>query len=166
MNYLWIILILSFVLEGIVSLLIPMIDTLFLPLFTIVALVVIFPYIPKHHYEFECCLVLIGFCYDLIYTNTVCMHAILFFLLGYWIRFLSRSFSEHFSSQIFIVILSILLYQLSNFFLFIITGTLSFNYVLLRNAIVGSLISNLIYAVLLYGLLNFLKKRKKISFHY
>ena len=87
-----IILVCSFLLDGILSNFLPyMIGdlSLFTPMFTIVSLVIVYPFfIKKLRYYFIGCFA-IGICYDFMYTNLLFYNAILFTIIGILV-FLSR----------------------------------------------------------------------------
>lgn len=166
MIYLMMILIGSFLLEGIFSLFVPMLSSYFFSLFTLIALISIFPYVKKQEFGFERICIFIGFAYDLIYTNTVCIHAFLFFIFAYLVRLLYHFFKENIWNQIMITLILIISYRVLSFLLLIVIGYLSADVFLLWNSIIGSIFINLIYSLLLYVILQALKKRKRVILYY
>lgn len=165
MIYLIIVLFFSFLLEGIFSNMISM-NSLLLPLFTIVALVNIYPYFRKYDSLFFPFCIGIGFCYDIIYTNTVCIHAILFLGVGYLISLGYHFLSVKIWNVSLIILLSISGYRLMSFGLLTITGFIPFNFIRLGESLVSSFFSNLIFGILLYGILYLFRKWKKIELYH
>ena len=105
-------LVISFIMEGLFSTIVPM-DSLFCPLFTIVCLISFFPHRVWNH--------------------------------------------------MFLIFLSLTGYRVIGFLLLVITGVISFSATRLIDSIVSSLIVNLIYCIFLYGILEILRKQKKIT---
>lgn len=93
-----IILVCSFLLDGILSNFLPyMIGdlSLFTPMFTIVSLVIVYPFfIKKLRYYFIGCFA-IGICYDFMYTNLLFYNAILFTIIGILVFFYISIFVLH-----------------------------------------------------------------------
>lgn len=165
MSFLIVILIASFLLEGLFSLIVSSNQSLFIPLFTIVALVSIYPYFNKYDSLFWKFCIVIGFCYDLIYTNTVFIHAFLFFILGYFISFLYHILFHKVWNYLWILVLSVIGYRIISFLLLVIIGYISFSISRLGYSIISSMIINLLYGLFLYGILKILEKYKKIVLH-
>ena len=85
MFFVYFILITSFLLDGILS---NYLDymlgdiTLFNPLLTIIALLIIYPFFRKNDNQYLVIAFITGFLYDLFYTNLLFTNAILFLLLA------------------------------------------------------------------------------------
>ena len=165
MSFLIIILIVSFFLEGLFSLVVSS-QSFFLPLFTVVALVSIFPYFNKYDSLFWKFCIVIGLCYDVIYTNTVFIHAFLFLVLGYFISFLYLMLFPKIWNYLWILVLAIIGYRMISFLLLVGMGYISFSISRLGYSIIFSICSNIIYGLFLYGGLVLLRKYKKIILHY
>ncbi len=165
MIYLIIVLTFSFLLEGIFSNMVSM-TSLLIPLFTIVALVNIYPYFRKYDSLFFQICIGCGFCYDIIYTNTVCIHAVLFLGLGYFISFGYHFLSVKIWNVTLILLLSIVGYRIMSFGLLTITGFIPFDVVRLRESLISSFFSNFIFGILLYGILHLFRKWKKIELYH
>jgi len=161
-----IILICSFLLDGLFTLVIPIFSSHVLPLFVVVSLTLIYPYLRKRDFLFEKYAIVVGLSYDLIYTNTICMYAIIFYLLSYVLAVCYRYSNINFFSQLLIVGLIIIIYRISIFLLLVLINYLPFDLLLLLEIISKSLIGNLIYAVVLYLLLKLLRgKERFIKYH-
>ncbi len=155
-------LVISFIMEGLFSTIVPM-DSLFCPLFTIVCLISIYPYFKKYDQNYWKTCIVVGFCYDIIYTNTVLVYAGLFLAIGYFASILYRFFPHRVWNHMFLIFLSLTGYRVIGFLLLVITGVISFSATRLIDSIVSSLIVNLIYCIFLYGILEILRKQKKIT---
>lgn len=154
-------LIISFYLEGLCSILFK--TSLFFPLFTLITLILVYPYFRKYGNSFLWTCFIIGFLYDIAYTNTIFVHAFLFFVLGYMTGLLYHFFDKNFWTLLFMNFVAIIGYQVLIFILFLLSGKVVFSLSLFLNSIFYSIISNVIYIVLLYGILLLLNKYKKIE---
>lgn len=166
MIYLIIILITSFFLEGLFSNIVSMNDSFFIPLFTVISLVASYPYFKKADVFFWKIALGIGFCYDIIYTNTVFIHAILFLLLSYYITLLYRFFSNHIWHYLGIILLVIIGYRLMSFLLLVLIGYIPFSLSKLGLSIVSSILCNMIFSLFLYGTLKLCQKHKMVIYYH
>ena len=76
--------IISFVLDSIISNFLS-INTLFAPLFTLMSLVIVYPYFNGNNKNFLITSFVTGVAYDLIYTNTIVIHGLLFVAIAFLI---------------------------------------------------------------------------------
>lgn len=162
MIFLFCLLIFSFFLEGIFSSFIS-INSLFSPLLLIVTLVLVAPYFKKKKNLFLLSCFLIGFFYDIIYTDTVCIYAFLFLEVGYCSQLLNKLLPKTIYHQFLIFGLMVIIYRISSYFIFIITGVCQFHLLVLLNGIMNSYLCNILYFFLLYVLLNLLNKKINLS---
>ena len=162
MIYLIFFFILSFLFEGAFSVLLPIYNSFFLPLFTVTSFVILYPYFNKYDSPFFIFCIVIGLCYDIIYTNTIFIHAMIFLILGYFISLFYRIISYRIWSCFFILISSIMVYRIMSFLLLAITGYISFDILRLFHSIYSSILINVLYAFLLYGILKLLQRYKKV----
>lgn len=154
------ILILSFILDGLFSNLIS-INSIFYPLFTLISLIVIYPYYNNNKTFYKHAL-FIGLAYDLIYTNTMVFYAFVFVLAALIISKLSILLTDNYVSLYIISILSIIIFRLVTYLSIIITGNMKFDINLLFKSIYSSLIANLIYVIVLNELTKFISKKLRI----
>lgn len=159
------IIIISFLLEGLWSMAVSMHHSIWIPLFTLVALITVYPCFPKYSYFFFALCAGVGICYDIVYTNTILLHGALFFVIGHLIAFLYRIFKNISWKYGIILILSLIAYRVLSFLLLVVTGYLSWSFSKLGESIFLSLLANLVYGYLLYGFLVWLKKRKLVHFY-
>lgn len=153
--------IISFLLDGFVSTCIRT-DSLFYPLFSIVCLVVIFPYFKFRDTKFFVYAGGMGLLYDLIYTNTLYLNLLIFLLIAVIIRFLYFFVSSNILSTIFLTIFSIVLYRSFTYFLLVLIGFFPLDWMRLLEGIYSSLIINVIYIIILYFVCIWLAKRFRI----
>ena len=87
--------------------------TLLIPLLTLVSLI----YLKKDKYYLLKCMIF-GFIYDLIFTDTLFLHMMIFLLLGYLINLFYKHYNFKLLNNIILTILIITLYQLLLFLIF------------------------------------------------
>ena len=152
---------LSFFLDGILSRYISL-NTLFLPLFTIVSLVIIYPYFNNDNFRYFKFVAIIGLLYDIAYFNTLFYNFFLFLIIGFVIGLINYLLSNNLYTNILMAIISITIYRIFTFFLVIIFKTNAFSFFDLIQSIYNSLILNIIYCILIYIITEINKKKKHI----
>jgi len=152
--------VLSFLLDGIISKYIST-NTIFLPLLTIMSLIIIYPYFKEPYKYFKYCSIL-GILYDIAYTNTIFYNFFIFIILGFIITFFYYIFSNRLLNTIILGFIVIILYKLINylFILFFINNKLTFK--VLYTNIYSSLLVNIIFLILGYILTKYYSKRHKL----
>ena len=154
--------VLSFLLEGIVSNIVGITSTWLVPLFSIVSLIIIYPYFNHEEENFLKVCFAVGLFYDLVYTDTLVINACIFTLIGFFIRWLSSWMSNHAISVLFITFLTIFVYRILMYLILIVVGFLPFDLNTLVTSITSSLLLNLIYAEVLYLITDFMSKKYRI----
>lgn len=155
------VLIISFILDSIVSNFVSL-DSLFFPLFTLMALIIIYPYFNNNRNKyFEACLIT-GICYDLIYTNTIIIHGMLFLLIGFIITRLNLIISNNWLNVGIMAIICIIIYRFLAYGLLLITASTSFDFFNILKSIYSSLILNIVYVILIYIITDKISRRFKI----
>lgn len=142
------IIIISFILEGVLTNIINM-NLILLPLFTIVSLVITYPYI-KNNYKFIIISIIIGLLYDIAYTNSLFINTFTFTLCSLLIIFIDKFIKESFIGRMCINIFMIIIFKTLSYLLLFIFSFIKFDYNILINGIISSLILNIIYGLLLY----------------
>ena len=141
------ILIFSLLVDGIISNFLPyMVNdlSLFTPFFTLVSIIIVFPAFKKDIKKYLCVVTILGFLYDLFYTNLLFANAIYFLLIGLLVVLLNSKFELNwFTNLIFIIILLCSYFLIYDLFIYI------FNVVPLD-------IDAIIYQITHYLLLNIL----------
>lgn len=157
-----IICIVSFLLDGLISTGIHS-HSLLYPLCSIICLVVLFPYFKYHDRRFFYYAGLLGFFYDIAYTDTLYLNFFLFLLLAVLIRQLYFWLSSSVVSTFFLSLFSIVFYRCCTYLLLVLIGYFSFHVSMLLEGIYCSLLFNLVYAILLYFVCIFFARRFKIT---
>lgn len=150
----------SFFLDGILSKYISP-NSLFLPLFTLVSLVIIYPYFNNNNYRYFKYIAILGLLYDIAYMNMLFYNFFIFMLLGFVNIFIKYLLSHRLYINVIVTIILIIIYRFINFiFINITIGNIDF-YDLIKN-IYSSLILNIIYCIFIYLISEWYSKKHKI----
>jgi len=156
------VIIISFILDSIVSNFISL-NSLFMPLFTLMSLIIVYPYFNgKIKYYLVTCFIT-GLCYDLIYTDTIVIHGFLFLLTGFIITRLNLIFSNNYLNVIIMAIITIIFYRVVSYGLLLITNNIPFSFVILLKSIYHSLILNIIFIFLAFMITDRISFKFKIK---
>ena len=153
----YVILIVSFLLDGIISKYIP-INGIFYPLFSLVSLLVAYPYFCDDKRNYYKCSFIIGLLYDLIYTDTMVFYAFLFLFMAFIIIKLSIILASNYFNMIIIALVSIVIFRSVSYIFIVITGNISFNYHIWIRGIYSSILINVIYTIILLFITNLISK--------
>ena len=153
--------VISFLLDGVMSRYI-LAPSLFLPLFTIVSLVIIYPYFNNNNYRYFRYIAILGLLYDITYLNTLFFNFFIFMLIGFIIGFFNYLLSNNLYTSLLITIISIVIYRITNYLFIVIFKNYSFNFFDLLESIYSSLLLNLIYCIVLYILTEIYSKKHRI----
>ena len=149
----------SFVLESILSKFIAIDTKLFEPLTTIVALVIIYPYFRKYENRYYYLLFGTGLLYDIMYTNTFLLNAIIFVILGVVIKHANKLFSSNFINISLVTAVTIIIYRIITYLILCIINYLSFDIKDLFFSLTSCLLLNMIYSIILYMIIEFIYQR-------
>lgn len=157
MNY---IVFISFLLDGIITNFIRISSNVFIPLFTLTSLVIIFPYYHKEKEYFKMC-ILFGFLYDIVFCNTLFINIGLFIMVGFVTKTLNYYLSNNILNNTIMLIINIILYRISFYFILFLANIFKFDFMLLFKSIYSSFFINILYSFILYFILEkvMLKKR-------
>ncbi len=156
------IMIISFLLDGILTNFLPyMVGDLsfFTPLLTLVSIFLVYPFYIKKEKNYYISVIILGFCYDLFYTNLLFFHAIIFGMIVFGIHYLYKNLEVTAVRLIFYIILLISFYESMVAFLFYILNLVPITLPKLGYKIAHSLVLNLIFAEIIYGLIHLLPKK-------
>lgn len=156
-----IILIVSFLLEGVISNFVS-INGFMAPLFTLVSLIVICPLFDdvSEYYKY---VFVTGLVYDLFYTDTIIFHAIIFCFMAFIITRMNLVLSDNYINFLIIMAICILIYRTFTYSLLVLVSSVSFSFIALILSILKSLIINLIYSAILFFVLKKVRKKSKYS---
>lgn len=154
--------ILSFFLESITSNFIGINSEVMVPLFTIVSLIIIYPYFKgKESNYFKVCAV-VGLCYDIVFTDTPLMNLLLFLLIGYVIHLVNHIMNTNVINICIMILICVIVYRMSSYGILCLAGFLSFNWISLITSIYSSLVLNMIYGIFLYLITDFFARKYHI----
>lgn len=157
----------SLILDGILTNYLPFLPndlSLFTPLLTITSLVLIYPFFRKQEKNYYISLFITGIIYDLFYTNLLFFHAVIFLLLGVIIRFIYKNYEITPIRIIIYISIIIICYEFLEGFILYIFQIVPVSIEKILYKIKHSLIINLVWGEIIYGILKiYIKKTKKIS---
>lgn len=152
--------ILSFIFDGVISLLISK-NSLFLSLFSIMSLLVIFPYI-KNKINLVYIAILLGFLYDIVYTQTPFLNTIIFLVISLIILLFYKYVPLNFISTCVLLIIIIIIFRTLSYILFILVNDYLFDFNSLLTSIYSSIILNVLYVFTFNIILKIFYKKKKV----
>ena len=155
-----VVLLISFILEGIVSNLVP-VNSLFIPLFSIVSLLVTYPLFNDNRIKYLIYSGTLGLLYDLVYTSTPFINTFTFVITALIITFICRYITINKLNLIFIIIFVLLFNQTINYLLICLFRYRIFNSNTLIEGLYSSLILNVIYSYILYIIIEIINKKRK-----
>lgn len=145
------IIILSFLLDGFLSVYQLYIDYFpFLTLFTISSLVLIYPLLALSHHRYFQIALIMGLIYDLVYTNTLFLNIILFWLLAVIIKYVYTFFTYHLLNSILLNMFIIIIYQFLIFTILVLLNYISLNFNLWWGRLPYLIIVNNFYFIIMY----------------
>ena len=159
-----VILVISFLLDGVLSNFLPYMVgdlSLFTPMLTIVSLVIIYPFFTKKKRNYFIICFVLGLVYDFMYTNLLFYNAILFLGLGVIIMFLHRYIRLNWLSLLLFISLAIIGYEAMNVIIILIFQLVPMTFYRFLYKISHSLLLNLIYGELLYLIIILIPKKYK-----
>lgn len=153
----YIILVVSFLLDGIISFFLNK-NIILNPLFSLCSLIIIFKYYKKNITKYFILGAILGLFYDLVYTDTMFLNAGIFLFICLFISKFYKTFSYNLLNSIILTIIIIVIYRSLTFLVLSMVGITNFNLYNLLKSIYSSLILNIIYTSIYF----FKKKKYKI----
>ena len=157
----------SLILDGILTNYLPFLPnnlSLFTPLLTITSLVLIYPFYRKQEKNYYITLFITGIIYDLFYTNLLFFHAVIFLILGVIIKWIYKNYEITPIRIIIYISIIIICYEFLEGFILYIFQIVPVSIEKVLYKIKHSLIINLVWGEVIYGILSiYIKKTKKIS---
>lgn len=162
-----IILIVSLLLDGILSNYLPFLVndlSLFTPLLTLVSIFIIYPFFKKKEIPYFIIVFVTGMIYDLFYTNLLFFNAVLFLSISLITIYIYKNLEVNSTKLILYLIIIVAAYESLTGIILFIYNVVPVTIPKVLYKITHSLILNIIYGELLYGIIKVLpKKYKKIS---
>lgn len=163
MIFIYLIILISFCLDGIVSNFIPINTNLLNPLLTLVTLIIIYPYFYNNEKKYYLICFLVGILYDIIYTNTLGLNGIIFLIIAYFIKKINVFISNNSINVSFISLIIISIYRTISFFILVLIGYININFNMLLHSITSSFLLNVIYIFILYLITDNISRKKHIA---
>ena len=161
-----IIIVISFFLDGILSNFLDyMLNdlSLFTPYFTLISLIAIYPFFIKENNKYYILAAILGFLYDLFYTNLFLTNAIFFFLISYFVSIIERKIELNLITNLLLLAFILMIYHLIFALTLFIFNVVPINITNIIYLISHSLILNLIYGEILFLLCKYLPKRRHLN---
>ena len=147
----------SFLLDGVFSLVVND-NSLFLSLFSLMCLIVIYPYMKCNNHIFYYSIV-IGLFFDIAYTQTLFLNTVIFFLMAILIYYYFKYLPYNIINIILLSLVTIILFRLVTYVFFVIFEDNIFNMRLLFRSIYTSIISNIVYVLFMNYLCKIILKK-------
>ena len=162
-----IILLISIVLDGILSNFLPFLVnglSLFTPMLTVIAIFMIYPFFRKKEKNYFIKIFIVGMIYDLLYTNLVFFNGVLFLIIGFISLEIYKNFEISYLKLIIYLILIISAYEILTGIILLVFNMVPVTLYKVLYKITHSLILNIVYGELIYLIINLIpKKYRKIS---
>lgn len=142
-----ILIIIGLLLDGLLSTYIST-TTYFIPLLTVTTIYLIYPKFKHATKKYFVILFITGVTYDLMYTNLLFFHSIIFIILGNIIKYIDNNLYQNKFEKLLYLILIIIIYELLIGLTFGIFKVSTITFQKLVYKISHSLITNLIYALI------------------
>ena len=159
-----IIIIISFILDGVLTNFLPYgVEniSLFTPLLTIVALVVIYNFFYHEEKKYYILSFIVGILYDLFYTNLLFLDGLLFLLIAFVITKIYKLVGFNYIWIALDILFSIIIYECSFALVIVIFNLIPMTIYRLLYKIGHSIILNIIYGEILYFIIKLLPKKYK-----
>lgn len=151
----------SLLLDGILSNFLPFMVgdlSLFTPMFSIVTLFLIYQFFIKDEKKYLISCFIFGIVYDLFYTNLLFLDGLVFLLLAFAVIKLHKNFSVNIFNLFLYIVLLIVIYEVVFSGLILIFNLVPITFYKVLYKIGHSLILNIIYGYLVYGIIKLLPK--------
>ena len=162
-----IIVVISILLDGILSNFLPYLYTnlsIFTPLLTLISIFMIYPFFKKKEINYFIIIFIIGIIYDLLYTNLLFFNGVIFVILGLLIKYIYKTYEITPLRLILYLIILISSYESLTGIILLIYNVVPVTFYKVFYKIINSLLLNIIYGELIYLIIYLIpKKYKKIS---
>lgn len=162
-----IIIIISLILDGVLTNFLPFLVndlSLFTPLLTLVSIFIIYPFFRKKESRFYLILFIVGIIYDLLYTNLLFFNAILFLVTGILTKVIYKNFEINFLKIMIYSVILITTYEILTALIILIFNLVPITIPKVIYKISHSVLLNIVYIEILYLIIKLIpKKYKNIS---
>ena len=159
-------LVVSFLLEGIMSNIFP--STLsnisyFTTIYIIKSFALIYPYFDNDK-KFFILIFIFGILFDILYTSTIFVNTFIFIIIGIVIKILYNVLPENVFMTNIISYIGIIIYHILSFIILMITGYMDYSIILLFNIIIHSIFMTIIYTSISYFVIKFIYNKFDIKY--
>ena len=157
---------LSFILDNLMSLLLPSTLTdisYFTTIYIIISFVVIYPYLGDEK-KFYILLVIFGLLFDILYTGTFIFNVSLFLVIGICIKLLYNVFPENVFTMNVISLISIIIYHFLSFVIVGLISSINYDFILFINIVLHSLAMTIIYTSISYFALKVIGRKFNVKY--
>lgn len=157
--------VISFLLDGLLSVIIPF-DTLYLfkTFFSLVSIVVLFPYLEYNNKLYFLIVFVLGLFFDIVYTNTIMLNAILFLFFSYVTRYLYTLLRNNLLNGIVISSIIIFFYNLLTYTILVVIGISTYPFIMFLYQFIFIDIINILYFIVAYQLIKLIYNDKKSKY--
>ena len=135
--------------------------TLFNPLFTITLIFFLPEFFNHEEKKFYMFLGILGFIYDILFTNLLFVHVFIFMFLGFISKYLKKKIDVNYITIILHIIILIFIYELLFGLLVFMFNLVPINFSKILYVFSHSIILNIIYAEIIFIILKKFKKKIK-----
>ena len=159
-------LVISFLLEGIMSNIFP--STLsnisyFTTIYIIISFAIIYPYFDNDK-KFFILIFIFGILFDILYTSTILVNTFIFIIIGIVIKILYNILPGNVFMTNIISYVGIIIYHILSFIILMITGYGDYSIILLFNIIIHSIFMTIIYTSISYFIMKFMYNKFDIKY--
>lgn len=162
-----IIILVSLILDGILSNFLPYLYTnlsIFTPLLTLVSIFMIYPFFKKKEKTYFILIFIVGIIYDLFYTNLLFFNGVLFVTIGLLIKYIYKTYEITPLRLILYIVILVTSYESLTGIILLIYNVVPVTFYKVFYKIINSLLLNIIYSELIYLIIKLIpNKYKKIS---
>lgn len=162
-----IIILVSLILDGILTNFLPYLYTdlsILTPLFTLVSIFMIYPFFRKKEKTYFILIFIVGIIYDLFYTNLLFFNGVLFVTIGLLIKYIYKTYEITPLRLILYIIILVTAYESLTGIILLIYNVVPVTFYKVFYKIINSLLLNIIYGELIYLIIKIIpNKYKKIS---
>ena len=128
--------------------------SLFTTIYSVICLVILYPHF-NNDKKFYLLVAMCGILFDILYTSTFIFNLVIFSIIGILIKILYNVFPENIFMTNLISFIAIIIYHLLCFILLNLFSSISYDYMIFVNIILGSIIMTIIYTVFSYYVINY-----------
>ena len=135
---------------------------IFSTIYILIAITIIYPYFSNEK-KYYLLVVIFGILFDILYTGTFIFNMVLFLVLSIFVKMLNNIFPENVFTTNIISLVAISCYHILSFIVLSIVGNINYDFILLINIVLGSIIMTIIYTSISYYVMRCIYNRFNIK---